>query len=162
MTSQPQLPPRTTLTCPADPAHKIRTRQPPGSVLQCTACGQLGRHGVNVTVPAPLPSIRPPVPATPEGMAVIQRRKTGPERYVCAGCHGSAAVPAAGEPVPGWLVLLADRELLARACSAECLARVLPQVREKLSERPWTPPEPGTTERISLASLMRERPAGRR
>ena len=67
--------------------------------------------------------------------------------------------PAAGEPVPGWLTLLADRELMARACSAECLAKVLPQVKERLAERPWTPPEPGPGG--SLAAVMREVPRAR-
>lgn len=65
--TQPQLPPRTILTGPADASHKIRTRQPPGSVLICTACGQSGRHGVTVTVPAPLPAVRPPLRASPGG-----------------------------------------------------------------------------------------------
>jgi hypothetical protein len=59
--TQPQLPPRTVLTCPADASHKIRTRQPPGSVLLRTACGQSGQQRVTVTVPAPSPScVEPP------------------------------------------------------------------------------------------------------
>jgi hypothetical protein len=73
--SASQLPPRTVITCPVA-GHTIRTRQPPGSVLLCTACGQSGRHGVTVTVPAPLPAVRPPLPASPEGLAIISCRKT--------------------------------------------------------------------------------------
>ena len=41
--TQPQLPSRTVLTCPVA-GHKIRTRQPPGSVLLCAACGHQGNH----------------------------------------------------------------------------------------------------------------------
>jgi len=79
MTPGPQLPPRTVITCPVA-GHEIRTRQPPGSVLPCTSCGQSGRHGVTVTVPAPLPAVQAPLPASPEGVAIISRRKTAPER----------------------------------------------------------------------------------
>ncbi len=158
--TQPQLPPRTVLTCPVDAVHKIRTRQPPGSVLQCTACGQEGRHGVNVTVPAPLPRIRPPVPPTPEGMAIVQRRRTGPERWFCGSCRGSAVTPAAGEPVAGWLELRADGGLMVRACTPECLATTLAEVKEKLAERPWTPPE-RLSQAGNIRQLMQERPAGR-
>ena len=157
MTQQPQQAPRTVITCPW--GHVTRTRNPPGQRMPCVRCSLEGRKDVLFTVPAPLPSIRPPVPPTPEGIATIARRRTGPERYVCAGCHGSAVAPAAGEPVPGWLTLLADRELMARACSAECLAKVLPQVKERLAERPWTPPEPGPGG--SLAAVMREVPRAR-
>lgn len=109
-----------------------------------------------VTVPAPLPAVRPEPPPTPAGLDLITRRKTGPARYVCSGCHGSTVPPALGEPAPGWLSLLADAELLARACSAECLAKVLPQVREKLADRPWAKPEPAMNG--SIAALMREPP----
>src|SRR6516162_6475431 len=56
--TQPQLPPRTVLTCSADASHKIRTRQPPGSVLLCTACGLVGaarddRHGARSVASRP-------------------------------------------------------------------------------------------------------------
>ena len=118
--TQPQLP-RTVLTCPADASHKIRTRQPPGSVLLCTACGQAGRHGVTVTVPAPLPAVRAPLPASPEGVAIISRR-------------------APGEPVPGWLELRADGGLLARAGTEECLARCLPEVQQRWRGAPGSRP----------------------
>lgn len=90
--------------------------------------------------PAGLPVVRPEPPPTPAGLDLIIRRKTGPTRYVCS----------------GWLVLLADAELMARACSAECLAKVLPQVRETLADRPWAKPEPGPE--ANLAALMREPP----
>ena len=160
MTQQPQLPPRTILTCPADASHTIRTRQPPGSVLICTACGQAGRHGVTVTVPAPLPAVRAPLPASPEGLAVISRRKTAPERWYCSSCRGSAATPAPGEPVPGWLELRADGDLLARACTEECLARCLPEVQQRLAGRPWVAPEPPPGGNIRR--LMAEVPKGAR
>ena len=107
--TQPQLPPRVVLTCPANASHKIRTRQPPASVLLCTACGQSGRHGVTVTVPAPLPAVRPPLPASPEGLAIISRRKTAPERWCCSSCRGSAATPAPGLPVAGLVDIGAER-----------------------------------------------------
>ena len=158
--TQPQLPPRVVLTCPADASHKIRTRQPPGSVLLCTACGQSGRHGVTVTVPAPLPAIRPPLPASPEGMAQISSRKTAPERWYCSSCRGSAATPAPGEPVPGWLELRADGDLLARACTEECLARCLPEVQQRLAGRAWVAPEPPPGGNIRR--LMAEVPKGAR
>ena len=150
--TQPQLPPRVVLTCPADASHKLRTRQPPGSVLLCTACGQQGRHGVTVTVPAPLPAVRAPLPASPEGLAVISRRKTAPERWYCSSCRGSAATPGPGEPVPGWLELRADSELLARACTEECLAKVLPEVQQRLAGRPWVAPEPPSCEGMTGAA----------
>ena len=63
---QPLPPPRTVLTCPADASHKIR-RQPPGSVLSCPPAARRDGTGVTVAVTAPLPSIRPPVPADPGG-----------------------------------------------------------------------------------------------
>ncbi len=156
--TQPQLPSRTILTCPVDAGHKIRTRQTPGSVLICTACGQAGRHGVTVTVSAPLPAVRPPLPASPEGLAVISRRKTAPERWYCSSCRGSAATPAPGEPVPGWQELRAAGDLLARACTEECLARCLPEVQQRLAGRPWVAPEPPPGGNIRR--LMAEVPKG--
>jgi hypothetical protein len=50
-------------------------------------------------------------------------------------------------------------ELAARACSAECLARVLPAVRERMDGRPWARPEPGPGGNV--ASIMRQAPARR-
>jgi hypothetical protein len=90
----PSLPPRTVLTCRF--GHQIRTRQPPGTQLHYSPCGQEGRQGV--TVPTPLPAVRDPVPATPVGLDIIQRRRTGPARWWCGGCGGSAVIP---ERVPG-------------------------------------------------------------
>jgi hypothetical protein len=114
-----------------------------------------------LTVPAPLPAVRPPLPASPEHLAVITARRTGPERWWCGACHGSAATPAPGEPVPGWIEVRADGSVLARACTATCLAKLLPAMKDELSERPWTPPEHPEPRRIGLAALMRERPGGR-
>ncbi len=48
--------------------------------MLCTQCGQEGRKEVTVTVPAPLPAIRPEAQSrSPADLAVITRRKTGPE-----------------------------------------------------------------------------------
>jgi hypothetical protein len=170
-TRGPVLPPqpaRTRVACPH--GHVIKTRMPPGTQLHCSPCGQEGRKDVTVTVPAPLPAIRPEVfQGTPGDLAVITRRKTGPERWYCAGCLGSAVCPAPGEPPLGWLEVRAGvpaaagqaavYELLARACSAEHLAKALPQIRERLGGRPWMPPEPGPNG--TVAALMREVPARR-
>ena len=54
-------------------------------------------------------------------------------------------------------MLLAYAQLIASACSAECLAGVLPQVREQLADRPWAKPESGPDG--SIAQLMRRAPA---
>jgi hypothetical protein len=71
---------------------------------------------MTVTVPAPLPAVRPLLPASPEGLAIISRRKTAPERWFCSSSRASAT-PVQGEPVPGWLELRADGDLLADACT---------------------------------------------
>ncbi len=140
---------------------------PPGTQLACTACGQGGQI-VTVTVPAPLPSIRPGIAPTPAGVAVIARRRTGPERWHCAACLASVAVPAPGQPPLGWFALAAGvsegigsgLEQLARACSVECLARTLPLVADRMTGRPWQPPdEPGPARNV--AELMRQVPARR-
>jgi hypothetical protein len=102
-------------------------------------------------------------------MAVIARRRTKAERWHCSGCLGSAPAPAPGEPPLGWLEVRAgvpspdERsaifEIVTRACSATCLARVLPQVRERTDAMLWARPEPGPGG--SVAALMSERPARR-
>lgn len=111
-----------------------------------------------LTVPAPLPQLRPPVPPTPAGIDLVTRRKTGPQRWWCGACHGSAVTPAAGEPVPGWIEVRADGALLAQACSVEHLAKLLPQIQDKLAGCPWSRPEPSANGDISR--LMREVPTG--
>ena len=139
----PQQPPRTVLTCPRNSSHKIRTRQPPGSQLACTACGQEGVQGVMVTVKPQLPAIRPASPPTPAGIDMIMRRRTQPKRWWCAGCGGSTPAPGPGLPAAGWLEvrtgeMLADHNgtryvLAVRACTPECLARALPQLKDWLA-----------------------------
>ena len=134
--------------------HVLKTRNPPGTVMPCSPCGQEGRKDVTVTVPAPLPSVRPALPATPEGVAIIARRRTQPERWHCAGCLGSAPAPAPGEPPLAWIEIRAgvpspDQqaavfELIVRACSATCRAKALPAIRERTGALPfWAEPEPG-------------------
>jgi hypothetical protein len=163
----PVQPPRARVQCPF--GHVIRTRLPPGTQIACSPCGQLGNHDITVTVPAPLPAIRPEVTPDPAGVAVITRRKTGPQRWHCAGCRGSAPCPAPGEPPLGWMQVsvgtpaddgLSSRlEITARACSAECLATVLPMIRERLDGKAWQPPDPGPAG--TVAQLMRETPRRR-
>jgi hypothetical protein len=152
------MPPRAALTCPW--GHVTRTRQPEGSQLACVRCSLEGRKQVMVTVTAQLPSVRPPLPATPEAIATITRRKTGPPRWYCSACQGSALCPEPGEPVPGWLEIRADGTVLATACTPEHAALLLPRIRDELEARPWTPPDPGPGG--SVAKLIREIPAGRR
>lgn len=128
--------------------------------MHCSPCGQEGRKGVTVTVPAPLPAIRPEVATgTPADLDIITRRKSGPERWWCGSCRGSAPTPAPGEPCYGWLSVYADGQLLARACCAECLALLLPSVNDALDGKPWQRPEPAA--RGSVVSLMREAPRRR-
>jgi hypothetical protein len=164
-----QQPPRTRVACRF--GHTIRTRQPPGTQMPCTQCNsEDNRPDITVTVPAPLPAIRPEVTPDPAGVAVIARRKTGPQRWHCAGCRGSAPCPAPGEPPLGWMQvsvgtaaedgLSARLEITARACSAECLAKVLPMIREKLDGKAWQPADPGPAG--TVAQLMRETPGRRR
>jgi hypothetical protein len=61
--------------------------------------------------------------------------------------------------VPGWIEARADGALLARACTAQCLAKLLPAMRDELSGRPWQAPEPGPGGPV--AALMRETPRAR-
>jgi hypothetical protein len=164
----PPQPSRIRVTCQF--GHVIKTRMPPGTQLPCSPCGQEGRKDITVTVPAPLPAIRPEThQGTPGDIAVITRRKTGPERWHCAGCLGSVITPAPGEPPLGWIEVRAGvptvdggqavHELVARACSAECLAKTLPLVRDWLDGRPWQAPDPGPDGNV--AALMRQAPRRR-
>jgi hypothetical protein len=164
-----QQPPKTRVTCRH--GHVIKTRLPPGTQLPCSPCGQEGRHDVTVTVPAPLPALKPETrTGTPADLAVITRRKTGPERWHCAGCLGSAPCPAPGNPPLGWLEVRAGAESanghpsdlasVARACSPECLARALPFIRDWLDGRPWQAPDPGPARNV--AELLRQAPGQRR
>jgi len=57
----PPRPPKTRVRCPY--GHEIRTRNAPGTQVPCSPRGQEGRKDVTVTVPAPLPVIRPRGPA---------------------------------------------------------------------------------------------------
>jgi hypothetical protein len=164
----PPQPPKTRVTCPY--GHEIKTRNAPGTQMPCSPCGQEGRKDVTITVPASLPAIRPEAQrGTPADLAVITRRKTGPQRWHCAGCLGSVVTPAPGEPPLGWLEIRAGvpstpggegsqsvPELVVRACSAECLAKALPLVRDWLDGRPWQEPEPGPGG--TVAALMRQAP----
>jgi hypothetical protein len=126
-----------------------------------------------LTVPAGpgnRPSIRPPEPPpTPAGVAQVLRQRTGPAQVQCSGCHATAELsspPVPGEPA-GWLVLGAGTpgesrpsELLARACSPECLALVLPAVKARLAELPYAPPDRPSSAR-TVAALLKEVPRGR-
>lgn len=170
--TQPQLTPRTKVQCVH--GHTTRTRQPPGTRLACTPCGQEGRP-VIITVPlgpGSQPTLRPETPASPAGLALLARRRTGPPEVQCSGCHGSAGMsspPADGEPA-GWLEIRAGvpdapegrrSELVTRACSAECLAVVLPAVRARLAELPYAPPDRPSSA-ATIGALMREIPGRRR
>jgi hypothetical protein len=167
------LPPRVAIMCPF--GHRTRTRNPPGSQLPCVRCNQDSGRTVMITVPAGpdnSPTLRPPEPPpTPAALAQVTRRRTGPAQVQCSGCHATAelSVPlVAGEPA-GWLTLGAGTpdgpdgrksELLARCCSAECLAVILPRVKERLAELPYQPPDRPSSAR-SVAALMSERPRPR-
>lgn len=163
----PQLPPKQRVTCPH--GHVMRTRNPPGTQMPCSPCGQEGR-AVTVTVPAPLPAIRPETfQGKPTDIAVLAQRKTGPERWYCAGCRGSIVCPAPGQPPLGWLQVQAgmlagdsaDLQILVRACSAEHLALVLPEIRDKLAGEPFMPPDTPGPHTGTTAALMRETPRRR-
>jgi hypothetical protein len=126
-----------------------------------------------LTVPAGpgnQPAVRPPEPpATPAGLAQAVRRRTGPAQAQCSGCHATvdlSSPPVDGEPA-GWVTLIAGTpdgpragELLARCCSAECLAVVLPAVRARLAELPYAAPD-RPSRAGTVRALMAERPRGR-
>jgi hypothetical protein len=160
------LPPRTQARCPH--GHITRTRLPAGSQLPCGTCGQEGRI-VMVTVPAALPAIRTEPPPSPAGIDLINKRRVGPERWYCSCCQGSTVTPGPGLPPIGWIAVqvgevLAGHSgskavLAVRACSVECLARLLPALKDRLSDQPWQRPEPGPGGNV--ATLMKEVP-GRR
>ncbi len=104
----------------------------------------------------------------PAGVDIVLRRRRDQERWHCGACLGSTLAPAPGEPPLGWLEIVAgvpaasggaERQPVVRACTVECLARLLPQVAGHLEGQPWQRPEPGPTGRVS--ALMREVP-GRR
>lgn len=163
----PPQPPRAKVVC--SHGHVIRTRMPPGTQMPCSPCGQEGRS-VTVTVPAPVPVIRPEsYQGSPADMAVLTQRRTGPERWYCAGCRGSVVCPAPGKPPLGWLQVsagmimgdAADLQILVRACSAEHLAIVLPEIKEKLAGEPFMPPDMPGPHTGTTASLMRETPRRR-
>ena len=76
--------------------------------------------------------------------------------------------PAPGEPA-GWVTLVAGTpdgpegrkgELLARCCSAECVATILPAIKARLAELPYAVPD-RVSRASTVAALMRERPGGR-
>lgn len=165
-------PPRVEVICPF--GHRMRTRNAPGSQMPCTRCHQDAGRTVLVTVPqgpgnAPTirPAVEPPAPS-PAHLAAVTRRRTGPATVACSGCHASVDLsvpPRPGEPA-GWLLVGAgnpdgpdDRksELLARCCSAECLAVVLPAIRERLAELPYQPADRPSSAR-TVSALMREMP----
>jgi hypothetical protein len=126
-----------------------------------------------VTVPAGpgnAPTFRPPEPpASPAGLAQITRRRTGPASVQCSGCHAVvdlSAPPVEGEPA-GWVALIAGTpdgprpgELLARCCSAECVAVILPAVKARLAELPYAVPD-RPSRAGTVRALMAERPRGR-
>ena len=167
---QPTLkPPRTKATCSF--GHVTRTRNPPGTVIPCVRCNVENGRTVMVTVPEG-PGNRPvipppPLPPTPAGLAVINRKKTTSTAQ-CSGCHALAPLsspPRPGEPA-GWITMIAgvpdapagrEGELLARVCSAECAALVLPAVAERLSQLPVALSDRPPAAR-SISALMRERP----
>ncbi len=170
---QTQLPPRVKVVCPF--GHTTRTRQPEGTQMPCVPCNQEAGRTVMITVPAGpgnRPSIKPPEPpASPAGIAQIARRRTGPASVQCSGCHASVDLsnpPLAGEPA-GWVTLGAGvpdgpdgrkSELLARCCSAECVAVILPAVKARLADLPYAVPD-RPSQAGSVSALMRERPRGR-
>ncbi len=121
---------------------------------------------------APSERVRPPAPpATPAGVGQVVRRRTGPASVQCSGCHAAvnlSSPPRPGEPA-GWVTLTTGTpdgpegrkaELLARCCSAECVALILPQIRERLAELPYAVPDRVSDAR-SVSPLMSEIP-GRR
>lgn len=161
-------PPRVQATCSF--GHVTRSRNPPGTVLPCVRCNVEHGRTVMVTVPAGpgnRPTVAPPPLPTPTGLAVINRKKTTSTAQ-CSGCHALVQLsspPQPGEPA-GWLTLIVGvpdapsgrhGELLARACSAECVALVLPAVAQRLSQLPVAVADrpPGAR---SISALMRERP----
>lgn len=82
-------------------------------------------------------------------------------RWICGGRLASVTVPVPGWPPFGWVAVRdgvpgtewMELEQLAQACSAECVARILVLVRERLIGMPWQPPdEPGPTQ--TVADLM--------
>ena len=160
-------PPRVQATCTF--GHVTRTRNPPGTVIPCVRCNQESGRTVMVTVPAGpgnRPTVPPP-PLPPTGLAVISRKKTS-STALCSGCHALAPLsspPRPGEPA-GWLAIIVgvpdapagrEGELLARVCSAECAALVLPAVAERLSQLPVAVADRPPAAR-SISALMRERP----
>ena len=168
--AEPTLkPPRVQATC--NFGHVIRTRQPPGTQLPCTRCNVENGRTTMVVVPEGVgnrPTVAPPsLPPTPTGLAVIARKKTT-GTVSCSGCHAMTQLsspPQPGEPA-GWLSLTVGvpdapsgrhGELLARACSAECVALILPAVAERLAQLPVAVADrpPGAR---SISALMRERP----
>jgi hypothetical protein len=168
--STPQLPPRVTVQCPF--GHVTRTRQPEGSRLPCVRCNVEGSRTILVTVPAGpgnQPTVRPPEPpATPVGVAQVLRKRTGPAQAQCSGCHATAGLslpPVEGEPA-GWITMIAGTpdgprpgELLARCCSAECAAVILPAVKARLAELPYAIPD-RPSRAGTVRALMAERPRG--
>ena len=164
----PPLPPKTKITCRR--GHTSRTRLPAGSQIPCGVCGSEGHPDVTITVPAPLPSIRPEVTPYPRGVDIVRRRRADRERWHCAGCLGSVTTPAPGEPPLGWVTAsvgvptrdqrAAELELLIRVCSVECLAKSLPAMKDRLDGKLWARPEPGPGKN-GLAAVMREMPRRR-
>lgn len=99
------------------------------------------------------------------------RQRTGPPAVVCTGCRAEVSLsnpPQPGEPA-GWLTVGAGTldgpegrksELLGRFCSAECLATILPLIRQRLAELPYAVPD-RPSRAATVAALMAERPRGR-
>lgn len=161
-------PPRVRATCAF--GHITKTRNPPGSVIPCVRCNTEGGKTVMVVVPegpGNRPLVPPPLPPTPTGLVVISRKRTT-STVTCSGCHALAQVSSPrwpGEPA-GWLAIVVgvpdappgrETELLARTCSAECTALILPAVAERLSQLPVAVSDrPGNAR--SIPALMRERP----
>jgi hypothetical protein len=96
MTAQPQLPPRVKAVCPF--GHTTRTRQPEGTQMPCTPCGQEAGRTVMITVPAGpgnRPIIRPP--SHPPHSSARPRSRGG----AWAGSGAVQWMPCHGRPLLG-------------------------------------------------------------